>query len=86
MEGILLCLVLAGISAWAGERGVKMTLWKWLAAGGWIVFASLSIAVTATFLGEGEGTAALRMGAVMGAMVLISAFIILRFLGLTGRE
>jgi hypothetical protein len=86
IEGLLFCIVLAGISAWAKDKEVDMPLWKWLVAAGWIIFASLSIAVTTTFIGEGETAAASRIGIAISVPVIISAYLVLRILGFTGRK
>ena len=72
VEGILFCVMLVGLSAWARDRSVPMHWWKWAAFFVWILFAGFAIAFVGTSLGENETSAAVRGGMFFGIIALLS--------------
>ena len=71
-EGILCCIVVLGIRAWALDRAIPMPWWKWLAVGMWVLFTGFTIAFVGTSLGEGEPTAAVQGGIMFGIVAVLS--------------
>jgi hypothetical protein len=69
IEGILVCVMVLGVRAWALDRSIQLTWWKWLALGAWMLLAGLTIAFIGTSLGENEPTAAVRGGLLFGIVV-----------------
>ena len=78
VEGILLCVMVLAVRAWAQDRSVPLTWWKWLTFGVWILYTGTTIAFIGTSLGEGEPTAALRGGLLFGLVSVISAVVLWR--------
>ncbi len=72
VEGILCCIVVLGIRAWALDRAIAMPWWKWLAVGMWALFTGFTIAFVGTSLGEGEPTAAVHGGIMFGIVSVLS--------------
>ena len=72
VEGILCCIVVLGIRAWALDRAIPMPWWKWLAVGMWALFTGFTIAFVGTSLGEGEPTAAVQGGIMFGIVAVLS--------------
>ena len=66
VEGILLCVMLIGLRAWARDRSVTMRWWKWAAFLVWVLFTGFSIAFVGTSFGENEASAAVRGGIFFG--------------------
>ena len=81
IEGIFLCIALAGLRAWTYERDIPMPLWKWILVIVWIFLAGFTIAFTTTSLGEGEARAATVGGTIFAVLVIGSAVILWRILG-----
>lgn len=73
VEGILVCVMVLGVRAWALDRSIHLTWWKWLALGVWMLFAGFTIAFIGTSFGENEPTAAVRGGLLFGIVVIIAA-------------
>jgi hypothetical protein len=71
VEGILLSLMVLGLSAWARDRSLPMPAWKWLVFLVWVAFTGFTIAFVGTSLGEGEPTAATRGGILFGLIAII---------------
>ena len=71
-EGILCCIVVLGIWAWALDRAIPIPWWKWLAVGMWALFTGFTIAFVGTSLGEGEPTAAVQGGIMFGIVAVLS--------------
>ena len=44
VEGLLFCVLLMGLSAWARVRSLKMQWWKWAAFLTWVLFTGFTIA------------------------------------------
>lgn len=80
IEGILFCLVILGLRAWARDNGVPMPPWKWVVFIAWLMFFGFTIAFIGTSLGEGEPDAAKRGGILFSALVVISGFALWRLL------
>ena len=72
VEGILFCVMLLGLSAWARDRSVTMRWWKWAAFLMWILFTGFAIAFVGTSLGENEASAAVRGGIFFGIIAVLS--------------
>jgi hypothetical protein len=72
VEGILFCVMVLGVRAWARDRALPQSWWKWLAFGLWVSFAGFTIAFVGTSFGEGEPTAAVRGGILFGGVVILS--------------
>jgi len=72
VEGILFCVLLAGLGAWARDRAVPMPWWKWAAFLVWVLFAGFTIAFVGTSLGENEASAAVRGGIFFGIITVLS--------------
>ena len=73
IEGILFCVVVLALRAWARDRSIPLAWWKWLAFGAWVLLAGFSIAFIGTSFGEGEPTAAIRGGLLFGLVSVIAA-------------
>ena len=79
-EGLLLCLSVIGFKRWAEDRGIPMSLWKWVLVLSWAFFAGFTIAFVGTCIGEGEPDAAF-IGAIMfGVIATVSAVVLWRLL------
>ena len=85
VEGILFCLALLGLRAWAQERDIPMPLWKWILVAGWIFLLGFSLAFIGTSLGEGEATAAVKGGALFSLLTVIVGVGFWRILGFSAR-
>ena len=72
VEGILFCVTLLGLAAWARDRSVPMPWWKWAAFLVWVLFAGFTIAFVGTSLGENEASAAVRGGIFFGIIAVLS--------------
>ena len=79
LEGMLFCIVLVGFRAWMKDRGVQMTLWKWMALICWILFFGFTLAFIGTSLGENEPAAALRGGILFGLLTVLVGVVLARF-------
>jgi hypothetical protein len=71
VEGILFCVMVLALRAWARDRAISPSWWKWLAFGAWVLLAGFTIAFVGTSLGEGEPTAAIRGGLLFGLVSVI---------------
>jgi hypothetical protein len=72
VEGILFCVMIMGLRAWARDRSIVMQWWKWTAFLVWVVFAGFAIAFVGTSLGENESSAAVRGGIFFGIIAVLS--------------
>lgn len=72
VEGILFCVMLLGLNAWARDRSVQMHWWKWAAFVVWVLFAGFTIAFVGTSFGENEASAAVRGGIFFGIVAVLS--------------
>lgn len=81
LEGIFLCIALAGLRAWADEHAIPMSVWKWILVIAWILLAGFTIAFATTSLGEGEPRAAMIGGAIFTIITVGTAVILWRILG-----
>ena len=72
VEGVLFCVMVLALRAWARDRTIPLTWWKWLVFAVWVLLAGFTIAFVGTSLGEGEPTAAMRGGLLFG---LVSAIV-----------
>ncbi len=61
MMGMVSIIVIVGVKAWTDSLRVKMTWWKWAISVVWYVGFLFSVAVPATFMGEGEVAAGGKM-------------------------
>ncbi len=80
-EGILFCLALMGLRAWADGRGVPMPFWKWALAAGWMLYCGFTLAFVGTCLGEKEKYAALWGGVFLGVVAIVVGVGFYRLLG-----
>ncbi len=80
VEGILFVFVLLGVNAWAKDRGIPLSLAKWVLFLGWLLLAGFTIAFVGTSFGEGEPVAAQRGGLLFGLVTVVSGVGILRVL------
>ena len=71
IEGILFCVTVLALRAWAMDRAIPLTWWKWLGFGSWVLLAGFTLAFIGTSLGEGEPTAAIRGGLLFGLVSVI---------------
>ena len=71
-EGILFCVMLLGLGAWARDKSIPMPWWKWPAFLVWVLFAGFTIAFIGTSLGENEASAAVRGGIFFGIIAVVS--------------
>ena len=71
VEGVLFCVTILALRAWARDRMIPLTWWKWLAFGVWVLLAGFTIAFVGTSFGEGEPTAAMRGGLLFGLVSVI---------------
>ncbi len=72
IEGVLCCVMVLGLNAWARDRSIRMLWWKWVVFGTWTLFAGFSIAFVGTSFGENEVSAAVRGGMFFGIIVVLS--------------
>jgi hypothetical protein len=72
VEGALVVLMLLAVRAWAVDRSIRTTWWKWLALVVWMLFAGFTFAFIGTSLGENEPTAAFRGGLLFGVVLILS--------------
>ncbi len=72
LEGILFCVMLMGLRAWALDRSVRMHWWKWTAFLVWVIFTGFAIAFVGTSFGENEAGAAVRGGIFFGIIAVIA--------------
>jgi hypothetical protein len=70
VEGVLCCVMVFGLRAWAQDRGLPVPWWKWAAFGVWVLLAAFAIGFVGTSWGEGEPTAAIRGGLMFGFVAL----------------
>jgi hypothetical protein len=77
-EGVLFCIVILALQAWAEDRSIPLTWWKWLAFGLWGLLAGFTIAFVGTSFGEGEPGAAIRGGLLFGLVTVISGVVLWR--------
>ena len=80
LEGIIVCVILAGLKFWFDDRDIKMVWWKWLLVVMLILLAGFTIAFAATSLGEREPTAALLGGTVFGVATIVFGAAVRRLL------
>ena len=72
VEGILFCLTLLGMNAWARDRSIRLHWWKWAAFLVWVLFAGFTITFVGTSFGENEASAAVRGGIFFGLIAVLS--------------
>ena len=80
LEGVLACLVLVGLRAWAADRGIPMPIWKWVLFVIWAMLAGFTIAFVTTSLGENETEAAIKGGILFGLLTIITGVGVRRLL------
>ena len=80
-EGILFCLVLLGVRAWAEEREVRLPWWKWGLVICWLLYGGFILAFVGTCLGEREQDAALWGGVFFSLVAVIAGVGLYRLLG-----
>jgi hypothetical protein len=85
VEGILFVVILLALRAWARDRGLPMSPWKWGLFLLWLAFAGFTLAFVGTSFGEGEPTAGARGGLFFGLLTVISGVGVWRVL-LAGRS
>lgn len=83
--GMLSILVIAGAKAWADKLNVDMNWWKWALSGLWYIGFLFAFAVPATFIGEGEVAAGLKMGVFSVVPSIIVGFIVFRIIVSVGK-
>lgn len=86
IEGILFCLVLAGIHAWVSEKEIRMHWMKWVMVILWLFLAGFSISFVGTSLGEFETVAAWKGGVILGLISVISGVGIFRYVFSSGKS
>lgn len=72
VEGVLFVLVVVAFRIWMEDKGLPVPWWKWVLLLTWIVLIAFTAAFVGTSLGEGEGTAAIRGGALFGLAALLT--------------
>jgi hypothetical protein len=72
VEGILFCVMLIGLRAWAKDRSITMHWWKWTVFLIWVLFTGFTVAFVGTSLGESEASAAVRGGIFFGIIAVLS--------------
>jgi hypothetical protein len=72
VEGVLCCVTLLGLKAWAQDRSIPTPWWKWVVLVLWVSLAGFTIAFVGTSFGEGESTAAIRGGMLFGILAVLS--------------
>ena len=72
VEGILFCIMVIGLRAWAQDRAIPTPWWKRVAFVVWVLLASFAIGFATTSWGEGEPTAAVRGGLLFGFIAVAS--------------
>jgi hypothetical protein len=83
--GMLSILVVVCAKTWADKSDVNMTWWKWIIAALWYIGFLFSIAVPATFMGEGEIHAGLTMIVFSVVPSIIIGFIVWRVITSVGK-
>lgn len=61
LMGMLAILVGAGFNAFAKDRGWTLNWWKWLLSIIWYAIFCLSFMAWGTLIGEGEGSAGIKL-------------------------
>lgn len=74
IEGVLATFFFLGFRAWAQDRGLVMTWWKWVLFFLWILLAGFTIAFVGTSIGEKRVTAAFRGGLILGIITVVSGW------------
>jgi hypothetical protein len=82
LEGILLCLVVLGVRAWAEGRGLPVPVWQWALIVIWLIYCGFTLAFVGTCLGEKEQHAALLGGTFFGLIAVIGGVGLYRLLNL----
>ena len=72
VEGILFCIMVLGLRAWAQDRAIPTPWWKWAAFVVWVLLTGFAIGFASTSWGEGERTAAIRGGLLFGFIAVAS--------------
>ena len=72
LEGVLFCIFILAVRAWAEDRSIPMPYWKWISLGAWVFLAGFTLAFVGTSFGEGEPAAAIRGGILFGVIVVIA--------------
>ncbi len=85
VEGIFVCLIFIGFKRWMKNRGVRMTIWKWILFAAWLFLSGFTIAFITTSIGEGEDRAALMGGIIFGIITIVSGVGIWRALNIKGK-
>jgi hypothetical protein len=78
--GIIFVLVAVAFKAFADERGWRMSWWKGLLAVAWYALLSLSFYAWGTLVGEGEGSAGLKLFLIGLFVSIVSGVGLLRFM------
>jgi hypothetical protein len=81
LEGILFCLALWGIRAWAQDSGVAVPPWKWALVATWMLYCGFTLSFIGTCLGEKERHAALLGGSIFGLIAVVGGVGLYRVLG-----
>ena len=72
VEGILFCIMVLGLRAWAQDGAIPTPWWKWVAFVAWVLLASFASGFATTSWGEDEPTAAIRGGLLFGFLAVAS--------------
>jgi len=78
--GAMSGLVILAAIAWVKDLGLKMTWWKWLLAALWYLVLNFFIFLDFTFIGEGEGSAGLKLLLFQGVIMVILGVGLVRML------
>ncbi len=72
IEGVLLCLVLAGMKIWFEDRGISPPIWQWVLLVLWLALCGFTISFAGTSLGENEVIAAAKGSMIFGFFAVVS--------------
>jgi bacteriorhodopsin len=72
LEGILAALIVTGFKTWMEDRGVPMTVWKWILFVLWVLWLGFTIAFITTSIGENETNAAVKGGIIFSLIAVIA--------------
>jgi hypothetical protein len=83
-------VVILALSAWAREKGIRMSAAKWVLFVLWLLLVGFTIVFVGTSFGEGESVAAIRGGLLFGLISVIAGVgvwrVIIRGAGRGGGE
>lgn len=78
--GVLYTVFILGMAAMFRDMNIKMNWWKWTLVLLWFILLSIILAGGFTLIGEKEMRAGLLFMAVPGAVMLVAAVVLGRFL------